>query len=129
MSIDYDLLSRQIGAVGEAMDQLRSKITVTSDNNALIESLEGVESMLSYIHLEGEASNLCAIDFTNNRECADVINDPSKGRVVDEKGIIAEMVEVLSEMDGDDLANAHNEVCANRAEYIEDSQWKITPVL
>ena len=47
-------------------------------------------------------------------------------RTVNEKEIIAEIVEVLEQLDGDDLADAHNQVCANRAEYVEDNEWVIT---
>jgi len=50
-------------------------------------------------------------------------------REVDEQGIIAEIVEVLQQLDGDDLADAHNQICANYAEYIEDSNWTITTML
>lgn len=48
-----------------------------------------------------------------------------KQRSVNEKEIIAEIVEVLEQLDGDDLAEAHNQICANHAVYISDNEWII----
>jgi hypothetical protein len=75
MSIDYEVLQRQIKSVDEAIVKLRQKITITSNNNRLIGDLEGVKTMLTYIFEEGEGSNLNAVGEDNPRESADVIND------------------------------------------------------
>jgi hypothetical protein len=52
-----------------------------------------------------------------------------KQRTVTDKEIISEIVEVLEQLDGDDLADVHNYVCANEAEYVEDNMWLIKVLL
>ena len=47
-------------------------------------------------------------------------------RKVDYEELIAEMLETMEECDGEDIAEIFNEICANKAEYLGDDQWKIT---
>ena len=47
-------------------------------------------------------------------------------RKVDYEELIAEMLETMEECDGEDIAEIFNEICANKAEYLGDNQWKIT---
>lgn len=75
MSIDYTLLKRQVKSVGIAIGMARDESADKEDDHQLIEDLEGVESMLSYILEEGDRSNLNPLDDHNTREGADVINE------------------------------------------------------
>jgi DNA-directed RNA polymerase subunit RPC12/RpoP len=36
------------------------------------------------------------------------------------------IVDAMTEMDGKTIAEIHNQICSNKVEYLEDSQWKST---
>lgn len=46
--------------------------------------------------------------------------------LLDIEDVVGNIAKVVRELDGDDVATAHNDICARKIEYIEDSAWRYT---